>query len=124
MSAKRISVRPTGPNSFAVIGADGAIIRDNFKTLQAAWMWSAKAGLHQGAAKRKREATAIPSDLEDERILGLKLLARLSNVSYEKFLSRAKDGEFGPLFKTSKRIFGLRFGDWKRSMAARQVQTK
>jgi hypothetical protein len=124
MPAKQISVRQTGLNSFAVIGADGVIIRDNFSRPQVAWMWAAKRGLHQGAAKRKREATAIPSNLEDEQILGLKLLARLSNTSYPVFLARAKSGEYGPLFQTGKRIFGLRFGNWKRSMAARQVQTK
>ena len=124
MSAKRVSVRQTWPNSFAVVGSDGRIVRDNFTHLKVAWMWAAKQGLHKGRDKRKRQATAIPSDLEDEQILGIPLLARLSNTSYPVFLERAKAGEYGPLFQTGKRTFGLRFGNWKRSMAARQVQTK
>jgi hypothetical protein len=124
VSAKRVSVRQTGPNTFAVIGADAQIVRDNFPTPQVAWMWAAKRGLHEGAAKRKREATAIPSDLEDQRILGLKVLARLSNTSYGVFLSRAKSGEYGSLIQTGERTFGLRLGDWKRSIAAREIQTK
>jgi hypothetical protein len=124
MSAKRISVRQTGPNSFAAISADGRIFRDNFPTPQVALMWAARRGLYQGVTKRKREARAIPSNLEDEQILGLPLLARLSNTSYPEFLKRAKAGEYGTLFQTGKRTFGLRFGNWKQSMAARQVQIK
>jgi hypothetical protein len=124
VSAKRVSVRQTGPNSFAVVGADGAIVRDNFPIPAVAWMRAAKRGLHQGAAKRKREARAIPSNLEDEQILGLPVLARLSNTSYPVFLERAKAGEYGPLFQIGKRTFGLRLGDWKKSIAAREVQTK
>ena len=124
MSAKRVSVRQTGPNSFAVVGSDGRIVRDNFTHLKVAWMWAAKQGLHKGRDKRKRQATAIPSDLEDEQILGIPLLARLSNTSYPVFLERAKAGEYGPLFQIGKRTFGLRLGDWKKSIAAREVQTK
>jgi hypothetical protein len=123
MPAKQqILVRPTGPNSFAVIAADGRIVRDHFTRPQVAWMWAAKRGLHQGRNKRKREATAIPSGLEDEQILGPKMLARLSNISYAVFLSRAKSGEYGPLIQTGERTFGLRLGDWRRAMAARVVK--
>jgi hypothetical protein len=118
-----ISVRQTGPNTFGVFD-DGQIARDGFTNPKVGWMWAGKRKLHVGTAKRRRGATAIPSDLEDERILGLPLLARLSNTSYPVFLERAKAGEYGPLFQTGKRTFGLRFGNWKRSMAARQVQTK
>jgi hypothetical protein len=124
VSAKRVSVRQTGPNSFAVIGADAQIVRDNFPTPQVAWMWAAKRGLHQGAAKRRRESTAIPGDLEDERILGLPVLARLTNKSYGEFLARAKAGEYGPLIRIGDRTYGLRLGTWKAAMAAREIQNK
>jgi len=123
MSAKRVSVRQTGPNSFAVVGSDGRIVRDNFTHLKVAWMWAAKQGLHKGRDKRKRQATAIPSDLEDEQILGIPLLARLSNTSYPVFLERAKAGEYGPLVRTGERTLGLRRGDYRRSLNAREIKT-
>ena len=124
MSAKRISVRQTGPNRFAVAGADGRIVRDNFPTLQVAWMWAAKRGLHQGRNKRKRETREIPNALVDDQIFGLPLLAKMSNLSYGEFLSRAHSGEFGPLIQVNDRAYGLRFGSWKAAVTARQVQIK
>ena len=124
MSAKRVSVRQTGPNSFAVIGADGVIIRDNFPKLQVAWMWAAKRGLHQGRNKRKREATTVPTDLEDEQILTPKLIAALEGESYQTTLDRLKAGAFGRLIRRGERSFGVRRGDYRQSVTAREIQTK
>jgi hypothetical protein len=118
---KRVSVRPTGPSSFAAIDADGNVIR-TFSTAAVAWMWLAKRGLYQARTKRKPTATEIPSDLEAERILGMKVLARLSNQSYGTFLEEAKRGTYGPLIKTGARTFGIRFGDWKAAVAQRELK--
>jgi hypothetical protein len=124
MSAKRISVRQTGPNSFAVIGADGRIIRDNFPTPQVAWMWAAKRGLHQGRNKRKREAITAPADLENERILKPKLIAFLEGASYQTVLSRLNAGAYGPVVQIDERSKGVRCGDYRQSVTARQIRTK
>jgi hypothetical protein len=124
MSPKRIrsvTVRPSGPNSFAVVGSDGRIIRDGFSNSKVAWMWAAKQGLHKGHDKRKRETRAIPNDLVNDQIIGLPLLARLSNLSYDVFRQRAHAGEFGPLIQVNDRAYGLRFGSWKAAMTAREV---
>jgi hypothetical protein len=121
MSAKRISVRQTGPNSFAVIGTDGRIIHDSFPTLQVAWMWAAKRGLHQGRNKRKREAITAPADLENERILKPKLIAFLEGKSYGTTLARVKAGAYGPVIRIDQRSLGVRCGDYRQSVVARQV---
>lgn len=69
-----------------------------------------------------RRSKEIPTALIDEMILGLPLLARMSNLSYPTFLERAKTGEFGPLIRVNERHYGLRFGGWKAAMAAREVK--
>lgn len=121
MATKKITVREIGPGDFAVIDAAGAIVRDGFSTPKIAWMWAAKKGLHESPKKRGPRAAEIPADLLEERIYGLPLLARLSNIPYPRFLPRAHAGEFGPLIRINSRHCGLRFGGWKAAMAAREV---
>ena len=121
MAKKVITVRQTGPDSFAVIGAAGRVVRDGFTNPKIAWMWAANRGLHKGRDKRKREAREIPNDLVNEQIFGLPLLAKLSNVSYNEFRQRAHAGEFGPLIQVNDRAYGLRFGTWKAAMTAREI---
>jgi len=93
MSAKRISVRQTAPNTFAVIDADGRIIRDGFSIPRLAWMWAGKRGLHKGQDRIKRE-TKIPEEYPDQKIFGLPFYALLSNRPYSRFLTEAKRGEW------------------------------
>ena len=68
----KISVQKIGPKNYAVIDADGRTLHDGFRTLQTAWMWAAKQGLHRSPRKRI-PVTEISADLEGERILGLPL---------------------------------------------------
>jgi hypothetical protein len=118
---KKISVREIEPGNFAVVGADGRLIRDGFRTLQTGWMWAARKGLHKGRNKLK-PALVVPPDLENERILGLPLLAKMSNRNYGEFLADAKAGVFGPLLRVNDRHWGIRLGDWKAAMAAREIK--
>jgi hypothetical protein len=47
--------------------------------------------------------------------------AELLHVHYTTFVPRARAGEFGPLIRIGERTFGLRYGDWKAAMTAREV---
>lgn len=118
---RQVTVRQTGPDSFAVVGRNGRIIHDHFTHPKTAWMWAGKRGLHKGRDKRERQAREIPNNLANDQIFGLPLLAHMSNISYQQFRQRAHAGEFGPLIQINARRFGLRFGSWKAAMAAREV---
>jgi hypothetical protein len=123
MSAK-ISVRATGPNTYAVFDADDQIVHDGFTNPQVGWMWAARRGLHQGRDKRKREATTVPTDLGEERLLKLKEIAYLENRSYGEVLRHAKAGAYGELIQAGERDYRVRCGDYRQSVTARQIRTK
>jgi hypothetical protein len=118
---KRATIQPSDAG-FAIIN-DGEIIRDGFTSRGHAAMWAARQKIYQGkhAPRRKPE---IPPELEDESIKKLRLLAAMSGKSYWRFLAEAKSGVYGELYLLGKKTLGLKYGAWKRGMAARQVQAK
>ena len=121
LSTPQTTIRPSGPDSFAVVGADGATVRDGFKSRGHAAMWAAKQKIYQGKTPPRRQVE-IPPALEDESIKKIKLLAEMSGESYPRFLAEAKAGVYGELYQLGKNIFGLKYGNWKRAMAARIVK--
>jgi hypothetical protein len=68
-----------------------------------------------------RRPVEIPAALEDEAILPIPLLAKLSGWGYPGFLAAAKAGVFGELYQLGNG-FGLKRGAWKRGMATRVVK--
>jgi hypothetical protein len=122
MPKQKVTVRQSG-NGFALIGADGQVIRDGFKTLHTAWMYAGVKGLHKGRDRAKRE-TVIPAAHADEQIFGLPYYAHLSNRPYPRFFLEAKAGKWGTLIRLNDRHFGIRWGDYRRNIAAREVPSK
>jgi len=113
-------IRRTNDGSFAVI-VDDEIVRDGFVSRGHAAMWASRQHLYERKTPRRRQV-ALPPDLEDESIKKLPLLARMSGKSYPTFLAEAKAGAYGELYQLGKNIFGLKFGNWKRGMAAQTVK--
>ena len=120
MSSKQTATIESCGNGFAVIVA-GEIIRDGFVSRGHAAMWAARQRLYQRKTAPRREI-ALPPDLEDESIKKIPLLAKMSGKSYPTFLAEAKAGAYGELYQLGKNIFGLKFGNWKRGMAAQTVK--
>jgi hypothetical protein len=106
-------------NGFAVV-VDGEIVRDGFVGKGHAAMWAKRRGIYhrQGPVRRKPE---IPANLEDDAIKPIPLLARMSHSGYPKFLAEAKAGLYGELYAVGNG-YGLKYGNWKRGMAARVVK--
>lgn len=117
----RVTVRPCA-NGFALIGADGQVIADGFKTPQLAWMRAGRKGLHKGKQRINRDTKIIPEAMADERIFGLPFYAALTNRPYQRFFLEAKRGEWGTLVRMAGRYLGIRWGDYQRSLTAREVQ--
>jgi len=115
------TIRPSA-SGFALIGINGAVIRDGFKTRALAAMWAARKGLYQRTTPRPNKPT-IPAELENDAIKGIPLLARLTGTAYWRFLAEAKCGLYGPLIQLGPNSFGLRFGDWKAAIASREIKT-
>ena len=84
-------------------------------------MWAARQKIYTGTTPRRRQPE-IPPELEDESIKKIKLLAEMSGESYPRFLAEAKKGKYGELYRLGKKILGLKYGNWKRGMAARVVK--
>ena len=82
-------------------------------------MWGTRQKLYQGSGPPRRKP-AIPPNLEDESIKPIPLLSRMSGDSYPTFLADAKAGRYGELYRLANG-FGLKFGNWKRGMAARVI---
>jgi hypothetical protein len=122
MSPKQnVTINPS-KGGFAIY-ANGEIVRDGFTSRGHAAMWATRQGLYQSTRTHKRNVRLpIPDALVGERIFGLPFYAHLQNRSYHSFLAEARAGKWGPLLKISKRYFGIRFGDYQKSVAAREIK--
>jgi hypothetical protein len=109
-------------NGYAVV-VGRHVFRDGFKDRAVAAMWASrqKSIIYKGVTPRRAKPT-IPAEIEDESIKKIKLLAEMSGESYPRFLAEAKAGMYGELYQLGKNIFGLKYGNWKRGMAARVVK--
>jgi hypothetical protein len=119
-SKSQATIVATDDGQFAVV-LDGEIIRSGFKTRGHGAMWATRQGIYQGTTARRPEKQ-IPPALEDESIKRIPLLARMSGKSYPRFLAEVKAGMYGPVFQLGRNALGLKFGNWKRGMAARIVK--
>ena len=118
----RISVRQTA-HGFAVIDADGVVLRDGLKTKAVAWMWAANAGLHTGYYKR-RPKPELPDDLAGHQLLRPRLIAALDGVSYGSALGGVKSGRYGPPVRVNDRDTGVRRRDYEESVRRREMTIK
>ena len=84
-------------------------------------MWAARQKIYEGTTPRRRQQE-IPPELVDESIKPIPLLAKMSGKGYPRLLAEAKAGLYGELYQLGKNSFGLKFGNWKRGMAARIVK--
>jgi hypothetical protein len=122
MAASKISVREIEPGNFVVIDSGGHTLRSGFDNPRVAWMWAGRKGLHKSPKRQQSDVIReVPSELVDEQILRLPLLAKMSDMSVDTFIGIAKSGQIGPIFRLSDRISGLKFGDWKRWRDSRVV---
>ena len=112
-------IEPTERGTYA-LKVDGKVLHEA-PSRALCGMWGARKGYYQGVTPRRAKPT-IPAEIEDESIKKIKLLAEMSGESYPRFLAEAKAGTYGELYQLGKNSLGLKYGNWKRAMAARVVK--
>jgi hypothetical protein len=118
-STSEATIKRLSDGKYAVI-RDGEILYSGFAGPGHAAMWAARQNIYKPKGKPRRWPV-IPNNLEDESIKPLPLLARMSGGGYPRFLREAKEGLYGELYKLGNG-YGLKYGDWKRGMAARVIK--
>jgi hypothetical protein len=123
MSSKQNAEIIRCDNGCFAVAVDGEIVRTGFVSKGHGAMWAKRAGLYR-AKNPPRRKPEIPDALADEQILKLPLAAKLTGCGYPRFRDEAKHGLWGELYQLGKNTFGLKLGNIKRGMAARQVHPK
>jgi hypothetical protein len=112
----------TDDGKFALVDGNDEIIRSGFRSKALCAMWGKRKSLYEGKPPKHR-SIPIPEALMDERVFGIRFYAQLQSRNYQSFLVEARRGDWGTLLKLNGRDFGIRWGEYRQAVAAREVKT-
>jgi hypothetical protein len=117
----KLNARIISSDGGFAVEVDGEIVRTGFVGRGHAAMWAARKGLYKRETP-PRGQVALPSDLEDLRVIKSPQAAKIVGEGYRRFREKSKTGLWGPRVQINGRTFGHFLGDLKRGLASRIIK--